>query len=124
MSTKKGIMLAMKQAQKSKHHKQLVGCVIIKGGSVISRGFNKIKFHSSTTTRGRCAEIDAVIRCRSSNINNAKMYVVRVTPGGKIGLAKPCIPCQNFLRGLGIKKIFFTTNDGTIGSMKLDKQEK
>lgn len=47
--------------------------------------------------------------------NKVNVYVARISPGRKkgIGLARPCEGCLKALEDIGIRNIFYTTNDGT-----------
>ena len=46
--------------------------------------------------------------------NKVKLYIYREFKDGTKALAKPCASCQRLIKELGIKKIYYTTNDGYI----------
>lgn len=53
------------------------------------------------------AEIDAIIKCR--DIDKAyRIFVSRVTPCGKMAIAKPCPVCQHAISLTPIKKVEHT----------------
>lgn len=109
-----GVRMAIKACQKSRHHSHKLGCVIIKGGTIISAGWNIDVQH---------AEHTAINRAWRSNIDGAIAIVVRIRKDGSIGLAKPCITCLNRLIDAGIKKVTYTTNSGGTKSVKLQSGE-
>lgn len=41
-----------------------------------------------------------------------RLYVARLTPGGSIGMAKPCPRCAEFIQTGGISRVIWTTNSG------------
>lgn len=41
-----------------------------------------------------------------------KMYNVRITSGGKIAMAAPCVTCQVMLEYFGFNELYFTNNSG------------
>jgi tRNA(Arg) A34 adenosine deaminase TadA len=53
-------------------------------------------------------EIDAIIKIPYGS-KPFSIYVARVTPSGKIKLAKPCPICSKALQDIGIKNIYYTT---------------
>lgn len=52
------------------------------------------------------------------NNHNIILLSIRITKGGKLALAKPCIKCQRLCQKLGIKNILYSTNNHTIVRMK------
>ena len=57
-------------------------------------------------------EIISKIRYLDINFNEVEIYVYRETKDGRKALARPCAACTKALRDLGIKKVYYTTNDG------------
>ncbi len=41
-------------------------------------------------------------------------FVLRLTPGGRIALARPCDSCMRMLLRAGAREIYWTTNNGTV----------
>lgn len=89
------------------------GAVIVKGGSVLSTGYNKDKNHPNNVSEEHIkkycsihAEVDAL-----KKVNNAKgatIYVARVNSFGQQLLSKPCNNCYKKIKNSGIKKIIYT----------------
>lgn len=113
---------AEREALKSKHKQHRVGAVIVKGGRILSTGFNKIRPSKELKTETIHAEEDAVLKVlRNGNhqaLVGAKIYVTRFTRGGRIGLSKPCERCMALLTSVGMRSASFTTDYGTVETIK------
>ena len=57
-------------------------------------------------------EIISKIRYLDINFSEVEIYVYRETKSGKRAMVRPCAACTKALKDLGIKKVFYTTNDG------------
>lgn len=110
--------------------------IIVRGGSVISVGFNKratngFVEHYTDLAKGQrdwCmsthAEMDAVLQARQkTDLRGAKIYVIRkrqdIKKFGTLGIAKPCEICQHVLYNYGIRRAYFSIDDETFGVMKI-----
>jgi deoxycytidylate deaminase len=95
-----------------------LAAIIIRGGSVISVGFNKVNTnafveHYTDLARGRgrdfClsthAEQDAILKARGKvNLRGCKIFVARRKKiDGSPGMARPCPICENALHSYGIR---------------------
>ena len=84
-------------------------CLLVRGGSILSVGFNTAKVngfvhhlcrtlpcdnpHSNTH-----AEVAAILSARNKvDLTGSKAYVVRIKEHG-LGLSKPCLRCQEAVR--------------------------
>lgn len=92
------------------------GSVIVKGGRVISTGFNKERNHpmyvSSEHIKTDCsvhAEIDALKKAKDAS--GATVYVARVNRKGQARDSRPCNRCYKSLIDSGIKKIIYTISE-------------
>lgn len=90
--------------------------VIVKGGSVLSTGFNKDKNHPTIVSeehiKTHCsthAEIDALNRVGSAD--GATMYIARVSRSGATRNSRPCTRCYEAITRAGIKKIIYTIEE-------------
>ena len=102
-----------------------LAAIIIRGGSVISVGFNKVNTnafveHYTDLARGRgrdfClsthAEQDAILKARGKvNLRGCKIF------DGSPGMARPCPICENALKSYGIRKAYYTINEEQYGKM-------
>lgn len=117
----------------SNFHRQHLGSVVVLGNKVISVGFNQLKtspvqrkynkfrlqgkesefpphIHNDTLH----AEIDSLNKCSYMDVDwkNVIIYVGRVDKAGKPKLAKPCPACMEAIKERGIKRVYYTTEDG------------
>ena len=113
---KRGIRSAIKAALKSNHGKFRVGSAILKGSSVISTGYNCRKTHPKSNTRyhSQHGETRCLRSAASYDVHGSDIFVARVTPGGKLGMARPCEPCLEVLRKAGIRRAIYTDRSGNI----------
>lgn len=106
-----------------------IGAVAVFRRTIIARGHNQNKTHPLQQRYNiyrydvngdhyypskMHAEIELISKIRYLDINfsEVEIYVYRETKGGRKALARPCAACTKALRDLGIKKVFYTTNDG------------
>ncbi len=118
-------------AQKSKPaFRARIAAAITLKKEVIAVGYNSTKTHPfqkkySHHPDAICihAENDAImqaLRTHSSNdLKQASIYVVRAKRTERDsnfskGLAKPCEGCQRALASFGIKRVYYSTNEGTM----------
>lgn len=86
---------------------------------ILAIGLNKRKSHPIEFKFQRIpgaiflhAEKDAIIKTMNRYgdqiLHHCSIYVLRVTKTGNLGYSKPCESCQNFIRSVGIKKIYWS----------------
>lgn len=114
--------MAGKAACLSPFKQHRVGAVVVKGGRVLSTGYNEIRWTQRFQKENVHAEEAAIVKLltagRPSSLVGADIYVSRFTRGGSIGLAKPCLNCQHLIRSVGIRRAYYTCSDGTTGALK------
>ncbi|MFN2638053.1 MAG: hypothetical protein ABR585_13600 [Gemmatimonadaceae bacterium] len=91
-----------------------LGSLIVNNGNVLSWATNKFRNppslnHLHATTH---AEMAALRQCLCA-AKGGTIYVARVNRLGESRLARPCDACLNGLTLAGIRRIIYTTNDGT-----------
>lgn len=105
-----------------------VGCVAVYHGNIIGIGcncnkthptqkfYNKYRIKSESMLPKLHAEINCINSIRNLDINFAKvkLYIYRIRNDQPFGLSRPCSSCMAAIRDLGIKNIYYTTNDGYI----------
>tara|TARA_Y100000310_G_C20335930_1_gene647499 strand:- start:216 stop:563 length:348 start_codon:yes stop_codon:yes gene_type:complete len=103
------------------------GAVLVKGGSIINAAHNKWSY-SSFGKRFRerdkgistlHAELAAVLNLDRSITQGTDIYVVRINKLGEFKMSKPCTMCEAALKHVGIKRIYYTTDDGALECYKL-----
>ncbi len=126
--------MARKEATNSDYRNVHVGCVIVYKGHVIGQGFNRDKSdtvqkkynsyrHFNHTEKPIKHSIHAEIAALKSipypiantvDWKKVSVYIYRICPGKSLGqgLSRPCKACMNALRDMGIKDIYYTTEDG------------
>jgi tRNA(Arg) A34 adenosine deaminase TadA len=111
--------LAKRAAMESSYGKLRHGAVIVKGGSVVSFGFNKSNHcqfgqrfrHMDKGPATQHAEISAILGLPRSATQGADVYVVRINNDCDWRMSKPCPMCEQALRFVGVKRVFYTTGD-------------
>lgn len=107
--------------------------VIVRGGSVVSVGYNKNNTnafveHYTDIARGQrdwCmsthAEMDAVLKARGkTDLKGCKIFVVRRRKiDGDPAIARPCEICQHILYNYGIRKATYSISADEFGQMKI-----
>lgn len=117
---------------KEKVGKAKVVAALIYKGKVISYGFNQYRtswvqrrFKKNPESHYLHAEADAVKNAMkvvdNDTISKSTLVVVRAKKNaGKnvFGNAKPCVGCQSCIEWIGINKVYYTTDEGTIEEFK------
>lgn len=112
----------------SNFHKTHIGCVAVYQGNIISIGCNCNKTHpiqkkynkyrklSDSMLPKLHAEINCINSIRYLDINFAKvkLYIYRIRKDRPFGLSHPCPSCMEAIKDLGIRDIYYTTNDGYV----------
>ena len=124
--TEKAYFRIAKNISELSNHKQKLGAVVVNKHRVISTGYNShTKCHSlqakldkerfGQDTPGRVhAETSALLPFIQGGIDlsGASIYVHRSHKDGSCGMARPCASCIKLIKQCGIKKIYYTTDDG------------
>ena len=120
----------------SDYKKTHVGCVAVYQGQVIGLGCNCNKTHPVQKKYNRyrkpsdsmLPKLHAEISCLNQikhldiNFSKVKLYIYRIRKDQPFGMARPCPSCMAAIRDLGVRNIFYTTNDG-YAHEKLEKYE-
>lgn len=119
---------AAQLAEYSTYSKEKVGCVIVYHNKIISTGYNKDrtdplqkKYNEERnvpdwTVHTLHAEIDAIkhIMDLPINWNNVSIYIYRKRKDQPFGLARPCKACMKLIKDIGIKHVYYTSNEGYV----------
>ena len=103
-----------------------IGCVAVYQGQIIGLGCNTNKTHPTqkfynkyrTPSDYMLPKLHAEISCISQiknldiNFSKVKLYIYRIRKDQPFGLARPCPSCMAAIKDLGIRDIYYTTNDG------------
>ena len=89
-------------------------------GKPISRGHNSAKTHAGLLRKYGHVTHHAETSCLMGVQKADTILVVRVRrKDGQLSCSKPCDKCQKFLRDKGIKKVYYSTWEGSIDLIKL-----
>lgn len=110
------LCLASKVAEMS-NERNRHGAVIVRGGSVLSLGFNVNKNSPNQLTRMNSKNVrkecgihaEAAAIRRSPGSKRATIYISRIGKAGQTLLSRPCKDCERLILQAGIKKIIYTT---------------
>ncbi|MGD9678164.1 MAG: hypothetical protein AB7V16_07345 [Vulcanibacillus sp.] len=101
--------------------------IVDKKGVIISLGRNSfVKTHTQQYYYNQKshpdkiflhAEIDSLLKYKTDN--GYVMIVCRMTKSGLIKLAKPCEGCMRAIVDSGIKKVYYTNNEGELVLMRI-----
>ena len=68
-------------------------------------------FANTNSTHAECACLSK-IRYLDIDFSKVKLYVYREHKNGVKALARPCPACQKMIKDMGIKEVWFTTENG------------
>ena len=101
------------------------GCIVLHHGKIMSTGYNydKVVYKNKLLYRNvSCsthAEMSAILSLKGKKANS--LLVIRVGKDGTLRDSKPCKYCHEFIYKIGIKKIYFSTNNQEIICTKTNK---
>lgn len=115
-----------KQSNFRQHH---LGAVVIYKGSLLASGYNSNKtspmakrynrergfdVEASCSTNSIHAEMAALNKIKYLDIDfsKVKLYIYREHKNGVKAMARPCPACQKMIKDMGIKEIWYTTENG------------
>ena len=114
-------------AEQSNYGKFRHGAVLVKGNSVRSVSCNKHR-HCSFGARFRKegygeatlhAELGAILGMDRSTTQGSDVYVARINREGEARISKPCPMCEAAMRHVGVRRVYYTNEDGKIERMRL-----
>lgn len=99
-----------------------MGAVIVRSGNILAFAPNKNKSHpayeKNVFIHSIHCELMALIVCQAETIG-ADIYIYREGAKGNLGLAKPCQHCLSALKYAGIRRAYYTVNNGYL-SMEIN----
>lgn len=117
---------AAKAVSELSDHRVKVGCVVVNKHRIVSSGFNSnTKCHKVQAVLDKelfgceCpgkmhAETTALLPLIRDGVdlNRAAIFVYREHKNGTVACARPCARCERLIRQSGIKKVFYTVENG------------
>lgn len=117
--------LAKEVSKRSTYKKVHIGAIVVKKNQVIGEGANMIKSHPLQAKYNRLnpnmeenhthsihAEVSAIVHTGTTDLYGCTMYIYRDDRNGHIAMCRPCIGCMKLIKAVGIKAIYYTTNEG------------
>lgn len=110
-----------------------IGSVLVYKNKIISVGWNTNKsnplmkkYNKYRSTKDRIFNVDlhqnglhsecmclkTALKTFSGDLRKCSIFVYSETKNGSTRLSRPCMACYMFLKDLGIKNIYYTTNNG------------
>lgn len=106
-----------------------IGAVAVYKGSIVATAFNSNKtstlqaryniyrFQSSNTPDKIHAETALIQKLRwkfgdSIEWSKVDIYLYREYKNGQLAMSRPCPSCMALLKEIGVKKVFYTTDEG------------
>jgi tRNA(Arg) A34 adenosine deaminase TadA len=119
--------LAKNVAYNSPYGKIRHGAILVKGGSILNAACNKENYSSFGTRfrnprRGHAtmhAELGSILGMARNTTSGSDVYVCRINREGDFRNSKPCAMCHEALKYVGVKRVYYTTNDNTVEMYKL-----
>ena len=96
------------------------GCIAVKNGRIIGRGYNNYRTTSNDGFIQNCmtchAEISALRQVSKLNkdFKKVSLYIVRVDHNKCLKSSAPCIDCMKHILRLKIKRIIYSNEQGEI----------
>lgn len=124
---------AKELAKKSTYGTHRLGCILVYKHRIISMAVNTNKTHPMQKTYNMLyreftksdkpildlghAEILAINSipypiAQRIDWSKVRLYVARNCRGKEFGMARPCDACAGLIRDMGIKRVFYTTDEG------------
>jgi len=118
---------ASRMARISDYGKFNHGAVLVRHGSVLNASCNKNKSCSfGERFRERNiglatlhAELGAILNMGRENTANSDVYVVRTNIFGEFRNSRPCLMCQEAMKFVGVKRVFYSSGHNQFEMMKL-----
>lgn len=106
-----------------------IGCIAVYKNQILSVGYNTNKTHPLQKKYNKFrninydnvepipflhAEMSCLLQIREMDIdfNKVELYIYREDRNGNLSMCRPCKACMKMIDTLGIKNIYYTTNNG------------
>jgi len=95
-----------------------LAAIAVRGGRLLGRGVNRHRNDPMGCPGAprQAWSVHAEVSClrRVPDAAGATLYVARITPGGRPGLAKPCKDCAQVAVDRGISRIVYTSSGAIV----------
>jgi deoxycytidylate deaminase len=105
---------AIREANKSNSPNFRVGAAAYRKGRIIAVGHNEfVKTAQGTLNRSR--KIHAEFALSKTDLSGATILVVRLSGGGQVKMARPCVHCESILGN--VKQVLYTDGHSRVVTM-------
>jgi deoxycytidylate deaminase len=125
-------------ALNSEFYKAHIGCIAVYKGKIIAKGYNQSKTHPmqmkynryremNYTCKNMLAKVHAEVKVLSQiknmdiDFKKVKLFIYRARVDRPYSISRPCQACMKAIIDLGIKDIYYTTDNGYAHEIVLDK---
>ena len=126
---KKYLNFAIDVSKQSTVQRARLGAVLVSHNKVVNASPNLEKTHPMQAHLNKLrgfdpmgsgernilhAEIATLLKSRDLDIewNKSMLFIARLKKNGDLGLARPCNACMGRIKQYGIKKMYYTTDNG------------
>lgn len=102
----------IKLTTKSTHGQHFHAALVMRGGAVIASGFNHQDIH---------AEYHALSRLWPNERAGTVVWSIRVSSGGNLSMAKPCLKCMEYMSQARVKSIVYSDADGKLKKIRMGR---
>lgn len=103
----------IKAAQRSKRPQQHAA-IIMKGGAVLAVAHNQYKQHAEIRALKKIHPYGVPFNTWRFEAMNLTLFSIRINRRGELRNAKPCPDCRRVLYELGVRTLFYSSDDGTL----------
>jgi deoxycytidylate deaminase len=96
---------AVRLLPKATHKCHKHAAVVYRGGAIVAMGYNHDEVH---------AEVSALNKLWPSERRGTRVVSIRMSKGGNLRLAKPCVDCEAYMRANGVKMVIYSDNNGNM----------
>lgn len=111
---------AIAMARRSPFWRFKTGAVIVNSDRLVSVGWSHPCAARWREYYSMHAEIHAIIRADPRMLVGSEIYIATLTRHDNTTNAKPCEPCENWLRHVGLERIWYTAPFGTGDPLFID----
>jgi hypothetical protein len=103
------------------HNNFRIGAVLSDGPIILSSKFNSYKTDAKLLPFYKFpfshAESSCILGVGLDNCEGKCLVVTRIKKDGSVGLAKPCGECQTLIGKVGIKRVWYSTEEGNYDTL-------
>jgi len=103
------------------------GAILVRGNNIINKSTNqdekthplKAEMYPNRSYKGLHAEIALFCGFRNYDVKFSDVYVTRLLANNVETLARPCSQCENYMKNMGISRVFYSIAENEYGCLRL-----